>query len=271
MSARDLKLPNVNTNVPNVARIYDYLLGGKDNFAADRAAAAKIVEAAPDVVRRTRENRAFLGRAVRYLATAGIRQFLDIGTGLPTRENVHQAARRVAADARVAYVDNDPVVLVHAKALLATDPQTMAIGADMREPEIILDRVAGTGFLDLAQPLAVLMVAVLHFLPDIGQAREIVATFRDRVAPGSYLVITHATAGDMSAGNLSQAVQTYATASTGSITPRSHEEIASFFAGLELQEPGLVPVAHWRPRGTAPAAITGPTFLGGVARKAATA
>src|SRR6266571_1194544 len=228
----------VNPAIPNVARIYDYFLGGKDNFAADRAAATKIAEAAPDVVRRTRENRAFLGRAVRFLADAGVRQYLDVGTGLPTQDNVHQVAQRLIRDAHVAYVD--------------TDPSTVVIEADMREPTKILREASANEFIDLNQPLAILMVAVLHFLPDIEQAEEIVATFRENMAPGSYLVISHATAGNMSPQNLSQAVQTYATTSTGSITPRSHEQIKSFFDGLELQEPGLVPVALWRPEGIPP-------------------
>ncbi len=257
----------VNPAIPNVARIYDYFLGGKDNFAADRAAATKIAEAAPDVVRRTRENRAFLGRAVRFLADAGVRQYLDVGTGLPTQDNVHQVAQRLIRDAHVAYVDNDPIVLIHAWALLATDPRTVVIEADMREPTKILREASANEFIDLNQPLAILMVAVLHFLPDIEQAEEIVATFRENMAPGSYLVISHATAGNMSPQNLSQAVQTYATTSTGSITPRSHEQIKSFFDGLELQEPGLVPVALWRPEGIPPVTTSGPSFLGGIARK----
>lgn len=258
----------VNPAIPNVARIYDYLLQGKDNFAADRAAAAKIIEAAPEVVRRTLENRAFLGRAVHFLADAGISQFVDIGTGLPTQDNVHQVAQRLVSDARVAYIDNDPVVHSHASALLATDPRTVAIEADMREPAKILQQVTASGFIDLDQPVGVLMVAVLHFLPDSDRPAEIVATFRDHIAPGSYLVISHVTAGDMSPGNLAQALQTYATTSAGSITPRSHEQIMAFFEGLELQEPGLVPVALWRPEGIIPPTTSGPNFLGGIARKA---
>jgi hypothetical protein len=169
--------------------------------------------------------------------------------------------------ARVAYVDNDPVVLTHARALLATDPRTIVIEADMREPAKILHHVTANEFVDLDQPVAVLMVAILHFLSDIDRPAEIVTTFRERIAPGSYLVISHATAGDMSPQNLTQAVQTYATTSAGSITPRSPEQIRSFFEGLELQEPGLVPVAQWRPEGITPARTSGPSFLGGIARK----
>jgi S-adenosyl methyltransferase len=174
---------------------------------------------------------------------------------------------RVAPDARVAYVDNDPVVLAHARALLATDPSTIAIEADMRDPALILEQAAENGFINLSRPVAILMIAVLHFLPDDSEASRIVAAFRDSMAPGSYLAITHATAGSMSADNLSQAVQTYATSSAGSITPRRPEQIEAFFDGLILAEPGLVPVAHWRPEEPVPAVIAGPTFLGGVAHK----
>ncbi len=269
MNTGDVTLRGVNPDVPNVARIYDYFLGGKDNFAADRAAAAKIAEAAPDVVRRVRENREFLGRAVRFLAAAGIRQFLDIGAGLPTRENVHQVARRLVPGARVVYVDNDPAVVMHALAILAADPCAIAIEADMREPAAVLRRATEQGFIDLAQPVAILMLAVLHFVPDTSQAAQIVAAFREQMAAGSYLAITHATAGNMSARDLAQAVQAYATTSTGFITPRSHDQIETFFDGLELEEPGVVPVTHWRPRAATPAIIRGPTFLGGLARKTA--
>ena len=276
----------VNEDVPNVARIYDYFLGGKDNFAADRAAAAKIAEVAPEVVQRVRENRAFLGRAVRFLSALGIRQFLDVGTGLPTRESVHHVARRLVPDARVVYVDYDPDVVVHAQALLASDPYAIAFEADMREPEVILRGAAEHGHIDLAQPVAILMLAVLHFIPDTAQAAQIVATFRERMAAGSYLVITHATAGNMSADNLARAAATYATSSAGSITLRSKDEIEEFFDGLELEEPGVVPVASWWPGSEAPLsaepgvsqqrsqaanlpATYGPTFLGGLARKTA--
>jgi O-methyltransferase involved in polyketide biosynthesis len=285
-------LPGVNREVPNVARIYDYFLGGLDNFAADRAAAAKITEFAPEVAQRVRENRAFLGRAVRLLSGLGIRQFLDIGTGLPTQESVHQVARRLAPGARVAYVDYDPDVVMHAQALLGSDPGAIAIEADMREPEVILRRVTEQGFIDLTEPVAILMLAVVHFIPDTAQAAQIVATFRERVAAGSYLALTHATAGNMSSGDLAQAVQTYATSSAGSITLRSPDQIEALFDGLELEPPGVVPVSYWRPGSdgpqptepgvarlpdsppptappptAAPPATYGPAFLGGLAAK----
>jgi O-methyltransferase involved in polyketide biosynthesis len=259
----------VDPDVPNVARIYDHFLGGTENFPADRAAAAKIAQAAPEVVERVRENREFLGRAVRFLAAAGIRQFLDVGAGLPTRENVHQVAGRLVSGAHVAYVDNDPVVVAHAQAILAMDPGSIAVEADLREPAVVLSRVTEQGFIDLTQPVAILMLAVLHFIPDDAQAAEIVATFRERMPAGSYLAITHATAGNLSGDNLARAVQAYTASSAGSITPRSPDQIAAFFDGLELEEPGVVPAAHWRAGTGTPPAIPGPTFLGGLARKPA--
>lgn len=260
-------ITGINPDVPNVARIYDYFLGGKDNFAADRAAAAQIAEAAPHVVQRAKENRAFLGRAVQFAAGEGIRQFVDVGTGLPTQENVHEVARRGASDARVAYVDHDPIVVTHARAILATDPRTIAVQADLRAPEAVLREVTEGGFIDVKRPVALLMVAVLHFLADSEEVKRVLAMYREVMAPGSYLIITHATPGDMSAGNMAKALQTYATTSAGGITVRSHEQIADFFDGLELAEPGLVPVAYWRPDGLTAPSISGPMFLGGVALK----
>ncbi len=279
----------VDEDVPNVARIYDYFLGGSDNSAADRAAAAKIAQTTPEVVERVRENRDFLGRAVEFLAALGIRQFLDIGTGLPTRQSVHQVARRVVPAAHVAYVDYDPAVVGHARALLAGDPDAVAIEADMREPALILRRVTEQGFINLDQPVAILMLAVLHFVPDTAQAAQIVAAFREQMAPGSYLAISHATAGTMSSDSLAQAKQVYASSSAGSITLRPPDEIEAFFDGLELEKPGIVPVAYWRPRPrgpelavtdvvqfagsppptAVPPATYGPAFLAGVAGRPA--
>lgn len=238
-----------------------------ENYAADRAAAAQIAAAVPEVVRRARENRAFVGRAVRLITRAGIRQFLDVGAGLPTQENVHQVAHAIDTRVRVAYVDNDPVVLAHARAILEIDSRVIAIDGDMREPAKILRSATKDGFLDLEQPIAILMAAVLHFIPSTEDAARIVAAFREHMAHGSFLVITHATAGNMTAGNLSHAVRTYAESSAGSITPRNHSEVQAFFDGLDLLEPGLVPVACWRLKDRTSKTIAGPTFLGGVARK----
>jgi hypothetical protein len=270
VDAGGVTLPGVDTGVPNVARIYDYFLGGTDNFAADRAAAAQISQTAPEVAQRVRENREFLGRAVRFLTSRGIWQFLDLGTGLPTRDSVHQVARQLVPSARVAYVDYDPAVIVHSRALLADDPYAIAVEADIREPAAILRRVAEQGFIALAQPVGILMLAVLHFIPDTAQAAQIVATFREPMATGSYLAITHATPGNMGADNLAQARQTYAASSAGSITLRSPDQIEAFFDGLEVEEPGIVPAAHWRPGSGGPqAAMYGPAFICGLGRRTA--
>lgn len=257
-----------NPTTPNVARMYDYFLGGKDNFAADREAAEKIIEVAPNVLQKVRENRAFLGRAVHFLAAeAGISQFLDLGAGLPTRDNVHEVAQRVSSGSRVVYVDNDPVVLTHARELLARDSQTTVVQADIRDPAKVLDHPGATELIDLSRPIAVLMVAVLHFVPDDEKPGDIVAAFRERMAPGSHLVISHATPGVMSRSNLTEATNTYSTTSAGSITPRSPEEVERFFGDFELLQPGLVPVAQWR-TGTPPAeGIPGSDFVAGVARR----
>ena len=167
--------PGIDVTIPSVARMYDYYLGGKDNFAADREAAGKIIAAVPSARDSARRNREFLGRAVRFAAESGIRQFLDIGAGLPTQENVHQVALRTAPDSRVVYVDNDPIVLVHGRALLADNRQTTVIQGDLHDPDAILNDPKLTAHLDLDRPMAVLLVAILHFIPDEDEATNIVA------------------------------------------------------------------------------------------------
>jgi hypothetical protein len=185
----------IDARVPSVARMYDYYLGGKDNFASDREAAEKMIEIGRQMGNDTREiaraNRRFLGKAVTLLAKAGVRQFIDIGAGLPTQDNVHQVARRHVPDARVVYVDNDPIVLIHARALLAGDTDVIAVQGDARRPEAIFDDPKVTGHLDLTQPFAVLMVAVLHFIVDDAEASRITATVRDRLVPDGHLVLSH--------------------------------------------------------------------------------
>ncbi|RCG20119.1 SAM-dependent methyltransferase [Sphaerisporangium album] len=267
MTGEDPVVSGFSTTKPNVARMYDYFLGGKDNFAADRTAAAEIVRAAPYVRQRVQENREFLGRAVRHMANAGIRQFVDLGTGLPTQENVHHVAQRVSPGCRVVYVDNDPMVLAHGRALLANRSDTVVIQADLRDPEDVLAHRDLRRLIDLDEPVAVLMLAVLHFFPDTDGPEDVVAALAGRMARGSYMVISHATAEKMAPDKLAKAVQTYAMTSAGSITPRSPERIAGFFEGFELLEPGVVPVARWRPDGTPRLDPPGPIFLGGVARK----
>ena len=246
--------PGIDTTKPHTARIYDYYLGGKDNFAADRRTAERAMESWPAVRTAVRENRAFLGRAVRFLvAEAGIRQFLDIGTGLPSANNVHEVAQGLVPSCRVVYVDNDPIVLAHARALLTSSPQgkTAYIHADLREPEKILADPVTTATLDFSQPIALMLVAVLHFVPDEAQPRRIVDTLLDALPPGSYLVATHVT-DEHAPDTLAGAGRAYQERGlTGQI--RTSEEFAELaFRGLEMADPGLTLVSEWRPGGTGP-------------------
>jgi SAM-dependent methyltransferase len=231
--------------VPNVARVYDYMLGGKDNFEPDRALAAQLMANAPTSAWIARQNRAFLARAVRYCAEHGIRQFLDLGSGLPTMDNVHEVAHRVSPDARVVYVDNDPVAVMHAQSLLAKTEGVVAIEADLRRPEEVLELARSTGQLDFSQPLAVLMVAIMHFITGHDDPARILRTFIAAMAPHSYLVLSHATH-DVQPEEADRASAIYRRASSPLIT-RTREEVASLFAGLPLVDPGLVFTVQWRP------------------------
>jgi hypothetical protein len=250
--------------------MYDYYLGGKDNFAADRETARELMQVMPTIRAAARENRAFLGRAVRYLvAEAGIRQFLDIGTGLPSANNVHEVAQAVAPPCRVVYVDNDPLVLAHARALLTSDPagKTAYINADLRHPEKILNHPVTKQTLDFSKPVALMLVGILHFIPDAGEPGRIVRTLLGALPPGSYLVATHATSeyypdgGAAAAGVYNQRGVAFQF--------RVAEQFASIaFNGLEMVEPGLVPVAEWQPDSDAPRPLASEiTWDGGVARK----
>jgi trans-aconitate methyltransferase len=245
---------------PNVARIYDSWLGGKDSLAVDRDIAARVAEAAPHVVAGVRANRAFLQRAVAYLAEAGVEQFIDLGSGLPTADNVHQVAGRINPQARVVYVDNDPIVLVHARALLA-DPRTIVVEGDIREPEKILGDRDVRAHLDFTRPVAVVLAAILHFVTDEKDPWGIVRTFREQLAPGSFLVVSHVTHGEnehQDAGTLAGA-ELYAE-TTAPFVVRSREEIGRFFEGFALVEPGLVAADEWRRRTTR--ATRGPVLAG---------
>jgi hypothetical protein len=263
---------SIDTSVPNVARIYDYWLGGKDNFAADRDAAERSAKAVPQLPLLSLENRKFLRRAVRFCARAGITQFLDIGSGLPTMENVHEVAEQAAEEPHVVYVDNDPVVVAHARALLAT-PRTAAARGDLTQPEKILGAPEVRRLIDFGRPVAILIVATLHFIPDEADPAGAVARLRDAMAPGSYLVVSHVEVSpDHGVGTQprSQTARDLGEAQKG--TPwgpaRNREEIAAFFGDLTLVEPGLVDVWDWRPDGDV--AVTSSDFLtvlGGVARK----
>jgi hypothetical protein len=237
----------VDPTVPSVARIYDYLLGGKDNFASDRAAATKLLELTPNAREGVQANRRFLSRAINLLVEAGVRQFLDIGAGLPTQENVHQVALRAAPDARVVYVDNDPIVLTHGRALLADNDQTIVVNGDLREPEAILSDPRIREHLDFDQPVGLLMLAVLHFIPDDDVAESVTATLRDQLVPGSGLVVSHLSFGDLDEDKLREGRELYTRTSAGSATPRSRAQILRFFDGFEIVEPGLVSTEDWRP------------------------
>jgi SAM-dependent methyltransferase len=260
----------IDASVPNAARVYDYLLGGKDNFAVDRELAQKILEVLPDTAEVCRGNREFLQRAVRFLAAeAGIRQFLDIGPGLPTMGNVHEIAQEAAPGARVAYVDYDPVVLSHARALLAKGEDVVVVEGDLRSPEAIIADEHVRGLIDFSQPVAVLLVAVLHFVPDADQPYAAVRTLLDALAPGSYLVLTHSTPDDV-ADDVTEAMKGVYSNASAQVAPRSFEEVARFFDGLQPIAPGLVNVTLWRPgpSATRPARPQGRSLIyGGVAKK----
>ncbi|MEY9929206.1 hypothetical protein ABH926_003846 [Catenulispora sp. GP43] len=259
--------PLIDTTKAHPARIYDCLLGGKDHFDVDRQAAEVVLKALPGAKEMVQENRAFLGRAVRHLVEAGITQFLDIGTGIPGPGNTGDVARSIHPDARVVYVDYDPVVAVHSRALLAgADPALTAIVvADVRDPASILDNAAVRGVLDFDRPIAVLMVALLHFIKPEEDAHGIVAAFRDALPPGSALVISHGTDGG-DPQTSAEARKGWDNA-TSQFTVRDREGITALFDGLELVEPGVVNVPLWRPDGTAREDWAAIWFDGGVGFK----
>jgi len=250
------------------ARVYDYWLGGKDNFEADRIAGEAAMAAYPAIRASARANRAFLARSVRYLAAeAGIRQFLDIGTGLPTANNTHEVAQSVAPESRIVYVDNDPLVLSHARSLLRSRPEgaTDYLDADLREVDRILELAAGT--LDFTRPVAIMLLAVLHYIPDLGEAQRVVARLVSAVPSGSYLTISHA-ASDISPEQMAEMIRRMNEyLAEGNHVGRPREVVARFFADVDLVEPGVVKVTEWRP--ASPVEAEGPTSLwGGVGRKA---
>ncbi|MER5300796.1 SAM-dependent methyltransferase [Streptomyces lasiicapitis] len=253
----------IDTTRPHPARIYDYLLGGKDNYEVDRRAGEALAAAAPEARIGVRANRAFLQRAVRHVVGSGVRQILDIGTGLPTSPNVHETAQETAPDVRVAYVDNDPIVHAHANALLSSSGTSSTVLADLRDPQAVVDHPDVRKVIDFDEPVALLLVAVLHFLTDAEQPRRIVADLRDALPAGSFLVLSHAT-GDFADRRAAQAVYSKATAT---LNLRSRAEVEPFFDGFELVEPGLAQVPFWRPDAPPPARSGEIGFYGGVARK----
>jgi O-methyltransferase involved in polyketide biosynthesis len=252
--------------VAHPARIYDYWLGGKDNFAADRIAATEVLAVMPAMAQVARSVRMFLAAAVHYLAAdAGIRQFLDIGTGLPTVNNTHEVAQRATSGARVVYVDNDPIVLQHARALLTCAPpgRCAFIEADVRDPDRVLAEAAAT--LDLSEPVAVMMLGLLHFIPDADAPCSLTRYYLDALAPGSYLAVSHASS-DIDTEPQEAAVKRYNFHSATPIVLRSIGEIARFFDGLDLVPPGITPLGQWAPGVALPGPASLPTYTA-LARK----
>jgi len=257
------------TSIPHTARMYDYFLGGKDNFAADRAAARAVLEAMPELPLSLRLNRQFLRSAVRWTANRGIRQYLDIGTGIPTAGNTHETAQAIAPDACVAYVDNDPIVLTHARALMAGHGlgRTTFTRADLREPKAILSAPEVREVIDFRQPVALMLVAILHFIRDEERPYDIVSQLVEALPSGSYLILSHASP-DADPERAAKASQGWRTASA-QMTMRPHRDVLRFFDGLELVEPGLV--TRWNPDGddedSVPELGERVMGYGGVARK----
>ncbi len=258
--------PTVDSSVAHIARVYNYWLGGKDNYAADRAAGDRTIAEFPGIVASARANRAFLRRAVRFLVTeAGIRQFLDVGTGIPASDNTHEVAQSLAPQSRIVYVDNDPVVLVHARALLTSAPEgaTDYLDADLREPGPILARAART--LDFSRPVAIMLLAVLQLVGDDDEPYRVVGELLAAVPPGSYLALSHPTS-DVQQDRVTAMVARLNALVAEKVTTRDRDQVARFFAGLELVDPGLVNVSDWRPDTVGQ--VQGPAALWvGVARK----
>lgn len=261
MSDTEAAIPEIDPRTPNAARIYNFFLGGKDNFAADRAAAETVLAMAPEVRAAARENRRFLARAVDYLAgEAGIGQFIDIGTGIPAGRSVHEVAEQIDPYVKVAYVDNDETVLVHSRALLARGRSTAVFAGDVREPETIMDAPELAALFDLRRPVAVILIAVLHFVADSDDPAGLVRRLLDRLPPGSHVVITHVSDGGVPGDpRIERSREFY----QGGLHFRPRAAVEGLFAGLELVEPGVVGVGDWRGPGVPG---TG-WWLAGVARK----
>jgi O-methyltransferase involved in polyketide biosynthesis len=261
----DSSIPQIDISRPSVARMYDYYLGGKDNYRVDREAVERVAEAMPEIRQLAQENRAFLRRAVRYMARQGIRQFIDIGSGLPTVGNTHEIAQTIVPDARVVYVDNDPVVLAHGRALLASDDNTSVATADMHSPDDVLQHAETTKLIDFDQPVGILMIAMTHFLT-VDERPSVMGRLRDALAPGSHLTVTHVTTDGKAPEAVAQIEAVYATTPTP-IYFRDRASIEEFFDGFELVEPGLVTPDTWRPDPDDPAPEATKWLYAGVGRK----
>jgi hypothetical protein len=263
--ARNDEPPVIDTSVAHIARVYNYWLGGTTNYPADREAAQQAMAAYPDLALSARANRAFLARTVRWLTGRGIRQFLDIGTGIPTKNNTHEVAQSIAPGSRVVYVDHDPIVLAHARSLLSSSPEgaTDYLDADLRRPGEILTAAART--LDLGQPVAIVLMAVLQFVMDEDRPADIVAELMDAVPSGSYLVVSHP-ASDIDAASMRELAERLNRLMVQRVALRSRAEVTRFFDGQDLIEPGVVRIPEWRPDAPADRGIPS-TMWGGVGRK----
>jgi O-methyltransferase involved in polyketide biosynthesis len=259
--------PRIDPTVSHSARIWNYWLGGKDYFQVDKEIGDQILGFVPELVRSARADRHFLARAVRYLAAEqGIRQFLDIGTGLPTVDNTHEVAQRIAPEARIVYVDNDPLVLAHAHALLMSTPEGACdyIDADVNDPGAIVRQAGQT--LDFSQPIAIMMLGIVNFIIDTAQAQQIIRQLAGALPSGSYVTISHPTT-EVDAAPMTAAVEYWNKQGSAPMTLRTREEILTFFDGMNLVEPGVVTCSRWRPQPTEVGEITDVTHFGGVALK----
>ncbi|MEW2220290.1 SAM-dependent methyltransferase [Streptomyces sp. NPDC006990] len=252
MSEAGFSPDQIDTTRPHPARMYDYYLGGKDNYEADRDAADRILTALPDVGVTARSNRDFMHRAVRTVVDSGVRQIIDIGTGIPTSPNTHDVARQVDPEVRVAYVDNDPIVAAYAGAKLTNSGNAGFVLADIRDPAAILDHPVTQDLIDFDEPVALVLLAVLHFVTDAEDAVGIVRSLTERLPAGSRLILSHGTADFNQSDGFGKVTKVYNEESTSSAQWRTGEEISAFFEGFELLEPGLVQLPLWRPDGPVP-------------------
>ncbi|MER7280073.1 SAM-dependent methyltransferase [Dactylosporangium sp. NPDC000244] len=266
MSLPEWAPDGVDVTVPNAARVYDYGLGGYHNFAVDREFAEQLISAWPGILQVAHTNRAYLGRVVRWLAAQGVRQFLDIGSGIPTRGNVHEVVQAIDPDARVVYVDVDDVAVSHGQAILAGNRYAAAIGGDLRHPAGILGHERVRALIDFDRPVAVLLVAVLHFLGDEDDPPKLVRELTEALVPGSYVAVSHFTAVDDLGHEHEQVTKLYDRTPT-SVRTRNPKQVAGILAGLELVEPGVVPITSWHPDPEEPAEHEQRSVLGAVGRK----
>ncbi|NJP44301.1 SAM-dependent methyltransferase [Actinacidiphila epipremni] len=271
MTEQGFPVVEIDTSRPHPARMYDYYLGGRDNYEVDRDAAQKVIDLFPDIVPMAQGNRRFMHRAVRFLAQSGVRQFIDIGTGIPAPPNTHQVAQQVAPDARIAYVDNDPIVATYAGAHLLGSGNTGFFLGDLRDPESILGHPTISELIDFDQPVGLMLVAILHFISDDEDPAGLVAAYRDALPAGSHLILSHTT-GDFHQldGDAGEARDVYETkGATATLHLRSYEQVLAFFDGFELVDPGLVQPPLWRPDGPVPThqELAHNGFYGGVGVK----